>query len=62
MTTDSDATARATARRLGRMVEPLAAAVYFAPEAQERYQALGLNYFPRSFCSRSARPGACAWQ
>jgi hypothetical protein len=62
MTTDSDAARRVTARRLGRMVEPLAAAVYFAPEAQARYQDLGLNYFEGYFCSRSACLGAAPWR
>ena len=33
------------ARRMRDLVEPIAAAVYFAPEAQSRYEALGLNYF-----------------
>ena len=49
------ATAR-TARRLRELVEPIAAAVYFAPEAQRRYEGLGLNYFEGYFCSRSAVP------
>jgi hypothetical protein len=62
MRPDSDAAARATARRLGRTIEPLAAAVYFAPEAQKRYQALGLNYFEGYFCSRSACMGAAPWR
>lgn len=52
----------ATARRLRELVEPLAAAVYFAPEAQERYEALGLNYFEGYFCSRSATLGAAPWR
>ena len=30
-----------TARRLRNLVEPIAAGVYFAPEAQQRYEALG---------------------
>jgi len=43
-----------TARRLRDLVEPLAANVYFAPEAIDRYQALGCNYFEGYFCSRGA--------
>jgi hypothetical protein len=50
------------ARRLGALVEPLAAAVYFAAEAQQRYEALGLNYFEGYFCSRSACLGAAPWR
>ena len=52
----------ATARRLRDLVEPIAAAVYFAPEAQSRYGALGLNYFEGYFCSRSAGLGAAPWR
>ena len=52
----------ATARRLRDLVEPVAAAVYFAPEAQSRYEALGLNYFEGYFCSRSAGLGAAPWR
>jgi len=44
----------ATARRLRNLVEPIAAGVYFAPEAQERYEEQGLNYFEGYFCSRGA--------
>jgi Helix-turn-helix family len=51
-----------TARRLRGLVEPIAAAVYFAPEAQQRYEALGLNYFEGYFCSRSASLGAAPWR
>ena len=51
-----------TARRLGKLIEPIAAAVYFAPEAQQRYEALGLNYFEGYFCSRSACLGAAPWR
>jgi hypothetical protein len=50
------------ARRLRDAVEPIAAAVFFAPEAQERFEALGLNYFEGYFCSRSACLGAAPWQ
>jgi hypothetical protein len=52
----------ATARRLRDLVEPIAAAVYFAPEAQRRYEGLGLNYFEGYFCSRSAGLGAAPWR
>lgn len=62
MTTDSDAGFHATARRMRGLVEPLAAAVYFAPEAQQRYEALGLNYVEGYFCSRSACLGAVPWR
>lgn len=55
---DADDRLHTTARRLRGLVEPLAAAVYFAPEAQQRYEALGLNYFEGYFCSRSASLGA----
>ena len=50
-----------TARRLRNLVEPLAAGVYFAPEAQQRYEALGLNYFEGYFCSRGACLGDAPW-
>lgn len=52
----------AAARRLGAVVEPLAAAVYFSAEAQANYEALGLNYFEGYFCSRSASLGAAPWR
>jgi hypothetical protein len=51
-----------TARKLRALVEPLAAAVYFAPEAQRRYESLGLNYFEGYFCSRSACLGKAPWR
>jgi len=51
----------ADARRLRNLVEPLAAGVYFAPEAHERYSDLGLNWFEGYFCSRSACLGAAPW-
>jgi hypothetical protein len=43
-------------RRLGTLVEPLAAAVYFAPEAHERYVALGApeDFWAPYYCSRGA--------
>ncbi len=62
MTMDSDPELDATARRLRDLVEPIAAAVYFAPEAQSRYEDLGLNYFEGYFCSRSATLGAAPWR
>src|SRR5207237_8829484 len=49
------------ARRLGRLVEPIAAGVYFAPEAVDRYAALGLDYVQGYFCSRSAPLGKVPW-
>jgi len=60
--TGVDVDRHATARRLRALVEPLAAAVYFASEAQQRYEALGLNYFEGYFCSRSATLGAAPWR
>jgi hypothetical protein len=50
-----------TARRLGRLVEPIAAGVYFAPEAMERYGALGLSYVEGYFCSRGGCLGKAPW-
>jgi len=49
------------ARRLRDLVEPLAANVYFAPEAIDGYRELGCNYFEGYFCSRSACLGAAPW-
>lgn len=43
-----------TARVLRDRVEPIAAGVYFAPEAIDRYEELGLSYLPGYFCSRGA--------
>lgn len=48
---------RAVSRRLRDLVEPIAANVYFAQEAQEEYKKLGLSYIPGYFCSRSACMG-----
>ena len=53
----------ATSRRMHRTVEPIHAMIYFAPEAQEEYAALGLEgqaelYFP----SRAAPLGQVPWQ
>ena len=45
-------------RRLRDLVEPIAANVYFAAEAQEAYGELGLNYPEGYFCSR----GSCMGQ
>jgi len=49
------------ARTLRDVTEPLAAGVYFAPEAHRGYEALGLDYFEGYFCSRSACLGAAPW-
>lgn len=49
------------ARRLRDLVEPVAANVYFAPEAIDGYRDLGLNYFEGYFCSRSACLGRAPW-
>jgi len=49
---------RKVSRRLRDLVEPIAANVYFAPEAQAGYQAFDLGYIPSYFCSR----GACMGQ
>jgi hypothetical protein len=49
---------RTVSRRLRDAVEPVAANVYFAGEAIDRYAALGLAYVPGYFCSR----GACLGQ
>ncbi len=45
------------ARRLRNALEPLAANVYFAKQAHDRYSAYGLDYFSGYFCSRSACMG-----
>ncbi len=45
------------ARRLRNALEPLAANVYFAKEAHDRYTEMGLDYFGGYFCSRSACMG-----
>ncbi|MBV8386712.1 MAG: hypothetical protein JO155_07985, partial [Acidimicrobiia bacterium] len=55
MITDDEV--RRISRRLRDLIEPLAANVYFAPEAQENYKALGLSYIPSYFRSRSACMG-----
>ena len=51
----------ATARRLRDHLEPIAAGVYFAPEAIDGYKELGLNYFEGYFCSRGACLGKAPW-
>jgi hypothetical protein len=49
---------RATSRRLRDLCEPIAGCVYFVPEAQERYKALGLQSYADSyFISRGAALG-----
>jgi hypothetical protein len=53
----SDDEVRLVSRRLRDLVEPLAANVYFAAEAQAAYKALGLSYIPSYFRSRSACMG-----
>lgn len=47
----------ATARRLYERLEPLHAFVYFAPEPNLRYQALGIEGFAGYFASRAAAMG-----
>ncbi len=49
------------ARTLRNVTEPIAASVYFAPEAHQRYEELGLNYFEGYFCSRGACLGRAPW-
>lgn len=53
----TDDAVRQVSRRLRDLVEPLAANVYFAPEAIQGYAELGLGYLPGYFCSRSACMG-----
>lgn len=53
----SDDEVRRISRRLRDLIEPLAANVYFAPEAQKHYKELGLSYIPSYFRSRSACMG-----
>lgn len=50
-----------SARKLRNLTEPLAAGVYFAPEAHQGYTALGLNYFEGYFSSRGACLGRAPW-
>ncbi len=49
------------ARALRNVTEPIAAGVYFAPEAIKGYEVLGLDYFEGYFCSRSACLGRAPW-
>jgi hypothetical protein len=51
-------TVRRNSRRLRDLIEPIAANVYFAPEAQDEYKKLGLSWIPSYFTSR----GACMGQ
>src|SRR3954453_11330362 len=53
----NDEQVRSVSRRLRDLIEPLAANVYFAPECQEGYKALGLSWIPSYFRSRSACMG-----
>jgi hypothetical protein len=53
----SDEQVRDVSRRLRDLIEPVAANVYFAPEALDAYKALGLSYIPSYFRSRSACMG-----
>ncbi|MGZ4711759.1 MAG: SCO6745 family protein [Acidimicrobiia bacterium] len=48
-------------RALRNVTEPIAAGVYFAPEAINGYEELGLDYFEGYFCSRSACLGRAPW-
>ena len=52
---------RRAPRALRNVTEPIAAGVYFAPEAHQGYEAQGLDYFEGYFCSRSACLGAAPW-
>ncbi len=56
-----DAALGRTSRRLRDLVEPIAAGVYFAPEATAGYEVLGLDWFEGYFCSRSACLGKAPW-
>jgi len=61
MTTDETAVGvdrvRKVSRKLRDLIEPLAANVYFAPECQDEYKALGLSWIPSYFRSRSVCMG-----
>lgn len=46
-----------TARRLHALVEPIAATIFFSPEAEQAYGALGLDPTQGYVCSRSAPMG-----
>jgi hypothetical protein len=56
----TDTEIQTRAREIRTVTEPLAAGVYFAPEAQEEYRALGLDYVESYFCSRGACLGPAA--
>lgn len=45
---------KTVSRRLRDLAEPIAACVYFVPEALGAYEELGLGYAPGYFCSRGA--------
>lgn len=47
----------ATARRFHALLEPVAATVFFVPEATDEYARLGLNAVQGYFCSRAAPMG-----
>ena len=54
-----------TSRRMHRVIEPVHAMIYFAPEAQEEYEALGLSgmaelYFPSRAAARDGKYSS-AW-
>src|SRR5438445_349404 len=57
MASTTSTTAASVARRLWDVCEPIAGSVYFAPEVQQRYEALGLSYPEGYFWSRSAAMG-----
>lgn len=50
-------TTEPTARQLRNLVEPVAAQVYFAPDAIAAYKELGLDFIEGYFCSRGASLG-----
>jgi hypothetical protein len=55
VTTDLSNRVKQVSRRLRDLCEPVAGSVYFVPEAQEQYRALGLDNFAESyFISRGA--------
>ena len=49
------------ARQVRNITEPIAASVYFSPEAMKGYEDLGLDYFQGYFCSRGACLGKAPW-
>jgi hypothetical protein len=59
VTTEVQDRVKQVSRRLRDLCEPIAGSVYFVPEAQERYRALGLDNFAESyFISRGASLGS----